>query len=88
MKAYEEGRAAYFATPPVNLVYAFHASLSHITKEKPSLEDRFRLHREASQRVKGAAAELGLKQLALDPAFAANGMTAVSKPSVGAFMSH
>jgi len=31
MKAYENGTAAYFATPPVNLIYAFHASLSLIT---------------------------------------------------------
>ena len=31
MKAYEAGTAAYFATPPVNLIYAFHASLSTIT---------------------------------------------------------
>jgi hypothetical protein len=31
MKAYEAGQAAYFATPPVNLIYAFHASLSLIT---------------------------------------------------------
>jgi alanine-glyoxylate transaminase/serine-glyoxylate transaminase/serine-pyruvate transaminase len=77
MKAYESGKPAYFATPPVNLIYAFHASLTKITKSTPSLADRYKLHREASQRVKVAAKELGLKQLALDPAFAANGMTAV-----------
>jgi len=43
MKAYESGSAAYFATPPVNLIYAFHASLSAITKSSPSLADRFKL---------------------------------------------
>jgi alanine-glyoxylate transaminase/serine-glyoxylate transaminase/serine-pyruvate transaminase len=80
MKAYESGSAAYFATPPVNLIYAFHASLSTITKSSPSLADRFKLHREASRRVKEAAAELGLKQLPLDPAFASNGMTALYFP--------
>jgi alanine-glyoxylate transaminase/serine-glyoxylate transaminase/serine-pyruvate transaminase len=78
MKAYENGTPAYFATPPVNLIYAFYESLTQITKASPSLEDRFKLHREASQRFKRAAAELGLKQLPLDPAYAANGMTAVS----------
>ena len=78
MKAYEEGRPAYFATPPVNLIQSFHASLKHITREAPSLDERFRLHREASRRIKSAAAELGFKQVALDPQFAANGMTAVS----------
>ena len=31
MRAYEEGRPAYFATPPVNLIYAFRASLELIT---------------------------------------------------------
>ena len=58
MNAYESGNAAYFATPPVNLIYAFHASLTQITKQAPSLEERFRLHREASQRMKAAAAEV------------------------------
>jgi len=80
MQAYEKGSAAYFATPPVNLVYAYHAALTQITKGKPSLEERFALHRAASKRVKDAMAELGLKQLPLDPAFAANGMTAIYFP--------
>lgn len=77
MKAYEAGQASYFATPPVNLIYAFHASLSLITKSSISLEDRFRLHREASQKVKDAAAKLGLKQVPVEPEYVANGMTAV-----------
>ena len=44
-----------------------------------SLDDRFRLHREASARVKQAAKELGLKQLARETVFEANGMTAVGR---------
>ncbi|KAJ7460596.1 pyridoxal phosphate-dependent transferase [Mycena latifolia] len=80
MKAYESGKPAYFATPPVNLIYAYHASLSQITKKAPSLEERFKLHCEASQQIKDTAAELGLKQLPLDPAFAAKGMTALYFP--------
>ncbi|KAF9523065.1 pyridoxal phosphate-dependent transferase [Crepidotus variabilis] len=84
MKAYEEGRAAYFATPPVNLIYAFKASLDLITGKAssnlPSLEERFKLHRQASQRIKSAATALGLKQLPLKPAEAANGMTAIYFP--------
>lgn len=63
MKAYESGAAAYFATPPVQLIYAFNASLKSITQGKVSLEDRFKLHREASQRIKAAAEELGMKQV-------------------------
>jgi len=80
MKAYESGKAAYFATPPVNLIYAFHESLRQITQTSPSLEERFRLHREASQRVKSIAAEIGLQQVPTDPAHAANGMTALFYP--------
>jgi len=80
MKAYENGLPAYFATPPVNLIYALNASLTTITKSYPSLADRFKLHQEASKRVKDAAAELGLKQVPLESAFASNGMTALYFP--------
>jgi alanine-glyoxylate transaminase/serine-glyoxylate transaminase/serine-pyruvate transaminase len=79
MKAYENGSPAYFATPPVNILYALHASLTQITKKAPSLEERFEMHRAASQRIKDAAAQLGLTQLPLTPNEAANGMTAVSE---------
>ncbi|KAI0794015.1 PLP-dependent transferase [Fomes fomentarius] len=80
MKAYEAGTAAYFATPPVNLIYAYHAALKQITRQSPSLEERFRLHRESSQRLKQTAEELGLKQLPLNNSIAANGMTALYFP--------
>ncbi|TRM65179.1 pyridoxal phosphate-dependent transferase [Schizophyllum amplum] len=80
MNAYEKGSPAYFATPPVNLIYAFHASLSTITRGSVSLEERFAAHRKASARMKEAVTAMGLKQLPLDPAFAANGMTAVYYP--------
>ncbi|KAF8075096.1 PLP-dependent transferase [Lyophyllum atratum] len=80
MKAYEAGTPAYFATPPVNLIHAYHASLLQLTRSSTSLDERFKLHREASQRVKKAATELGLKQIALEPAFAANGMTTLYYP--------
>ncbi len=81
MKAYENGSGAYFATPPVNLIYAFHASLSQITRSSPSLEERFKLHKQVSQKIKGLAAELGIKQVPLDSNYAANGMTAVDTQS-------
>jgi len=78
MRAYEQGTGAYFATPPVNLIYAFNASLTTITKSSEvSLEERFKRHEEASRRIKAAAGELGLRQVP-DPKNAANGMTAVS----------
>lgn len=77
MKAYEQGTPAYFATPPVQLVYAFYASLKTIVEGKFGIEERFRLHKVASQKIKDAAAGLGLKQVPLDPAYSSNGMTAV-----------
>lgn len=78
MNSYERDVPAYFTTPPVNLIYAYHTSLCQIIRSSPSLEERFRIHREVSQRVKAIAAQLGMKQLPQDPAQAANGMTAVS----------
>lgn len=78
MSTYEKNSAAYFATPPVNLIYAYHASLCQITQGNTSLEDRFKAHKDASQRVKEAAKDLGLKFVPLSEDVAANGMTAVS----------
>lgn len=70
--------AEIVVTAPVNLIYAFHTSLTQITRSQISVDDRIRLHHEASHKIKTAATNLGLKQVATDPAFAANGMTAVS----------
>ena len=94
MKAYEGGNPAYFATPPVNLIYAYNASLSLITAKRAAsegnlppevvvpLEKRFDLHKAASAKVRKAVAELGLKTVPLAEDEAANGMTAVSLPVV------
>lgn len=49
-----------------------------------SLDDRFRLHKEASARIKKAARELGLKQVVQETAFEANGMTAVGHIAIKA----
>lgn len=69
---------------PVNLIYALNASLKHITSSNVSLDDRFRLHREASARIKRAAEDLGLKQVPQETAFGANGMTAVGHIAIKA----
>ena len=63
MHAYEQGKPSYFATPPVNLIYALRTSLTRIVRGSPSLEDRFRLHRETSRRIRQALKDLGLKQV-------------------------
>ena len=78
MKAYEAGTPAYFATPPVNLIRAYHTSLTQILKSGVSLQERFKLHREAAQRIRDAAVALGLKLVPVDPYYTANGLSAVS----------
>ncbi|KAK0488885.1 pyridoxal phosphate-dependent transferase [Armillaria novae-zelandiae] len=77
MRAYDSGSPAYFATPPVNMVYAYHASLKQITVR---LEDRFRAHQRASERIKAVARQLGYTQIPQRPSIAANGMTAIYVP--------
>ena len=79
MKNYEAKKPSYFATPSPQLIHALHASLTQILSMPPST--RFSLHRSASERVKATISqELGLKQLATDPANQANGMTAFYVP--------
>ncbi|KAH0582978.1 hypothetical protein H2248_010871 [Termitomyces sp. 'cryptogamus'] len=80
MRAYDNKTAAYFATPPVNLIRAYHASLSEITKLSPSLDERYRIHKQVSRRVKALADQLGLSLVPKDTAYAANGMTAIYLP--------
>ena len=79
MKAYERNTAAYFATPPVNLIYAYRASLTQITQGPVSLRDRFQAHKDASRRFKKFAEGLGFKNVPLSEEVSANGMTAVSR---------
>lgn len=78
MQNYEAKKASYFATPSPQLIHALHTSLTQILS-KP-LSERFAAHRAASQKVKKAVSDLGLKQLASDPADQANGMTAIYLP--------
>jgi len=80
MQTYEKNTAGYFATPPVNLVYAYHASLNQILHGSVSLEERFARHREVSQRVKIEAEKLGYRGVPLGADVAANGMTALYVP--------
>lgn len=79
MKAYERNTAAYFATPPVNLIYAYHASLAQITQGPVSLQDRFQAHKDVSRRFKKFAEDLGFKNVPLSDQVSANGMTAVNR---------
>jgi alanine-glyoxylate transaminase / serine-glyoxylate transaminase / serine-pyruvate transaminase len=78
MQNYEAKKASYFATPSPQLIHALHTSLTQILS-KP-LAERFAAHRATSLKIKKAVTDLGLKQLASEPANQANGMTAIYLP--------
>ncbi|KAI0843398.1 alanine--glyoxylate aminotransferase [Hypoxylon sp. FL0890] len=78
MQNYEAKKPSYFATPSPQLIHALHTALTQILT-KP-LSDRFAKHREVSDKIKSAVAELGLKQVAANPEDQAHGMTAIYLP--------
>lgn len=78
MQNYEAGKPSYFATPSPQLIHALHTALTQILANP--LSERFAKHKEQSQRIKKVVTDLGLKQLASDPANQAAGMTAIYLP--------
>lgn len=78
MQNYEAKKASYFATPSPQLIHSLHTTLTQILSRP--LEQRFADHKAASQKIKKAVTELGLKQLASKPQDQANGMTAIYLP--------
>jgi len=54
--------------------------MSAITKQTPSLDERLKLHKEASKKVREACLDLGLKLVPTESKWAANGMTTVYAP--------
>ena len=75
MQNYEAKKASYFATPSPQLIHALDTALKQILSRP--VEDYWAAHKAASQKVKKAVADLGLKQLASKPENQANGMTAI-----------
>ncbi|KAF5100266.1 hypothetical protein D0Z03_000849 [Geotrichum reessii] len=80
MRAYEAGNPAYFATPPVQNVYGLRASLRQFAFSKAAMDNRFASHVAASNVIKDAIAEIGLKTVSLHRDSSAHGMTAVYLP--------
>ena len=78
MQNYEAKKPSYFATPSPQLIRALHTSLTQILAIP--LSSRFAAHRLASSKVKSAAADLHLDQIANSPENQANGMTALYLP--------
>jgi alanine-glyoxylate transaminase/serine-glyoxylate transaminase/serine-pyruvate transaminase len=78
MEAYEAGRAAYFATPPVNLVCALEVSLGQIVRE--GMEARFARHRRMARAFRAAWGALGLKMLPVSESVTAHTLSALYYP--------
>jgi alanine-glyoxylate transaminase/serine-glyoxylate transaminase/serine-pyruvate transaminase len=78
MEAYEARKAAYFATPAVNLVNALNASLGQILAE--GMETRFVRHERIGRACKAGMAALGLGQIPLKPEYAAHTLSAPRYP--------
>ncbi len=78
MEAYLARKGAYFATPPVNLIYALHESLREMLNE--GLEARIERHKRLSDAFKAGINAMGLKQVPASPDIAATTMTAIYFP--------
>jgi alanine-glyoxylate transaminase/serine-glyoxylate transaminase/serine-pyruvate transaminase len=79
MQAYESRKPMYFATPPVQLIYALNTSLKQILKRP--LADRFADHKKSSATIKDFVEKnLGLRTIPKSREESANGMTAVWIP--------
>ncbi|HBY98667.1 MAG TPA: alanine--glyoxylate aminotransferase family protein [Chloroflexi bacterium] len=78
MEAYEARKPAYFATPPVNLIYALDASLDHILAE--GMDARFARHARVGRAFRAAWQALDLSLVPLEEGLAANSLSAVYYP--------
>lgn len=78
MQAYQARKAAYFATPPVNLVKALGRSLQQIMTE--GLENVWQRHLRLSQAFKAGIQALGIEQVPLHPAVQAATLTTMYYP--------
>jgi alanine-glyoxylate transaminase/serine-glyoxylate transaminase/serine-pyruvate transaminase len=77
-EAYEAGRAAYFATPPVNLIAALDVSLGQILAE--GMEARFARHARMARAFRSAWQALALEMVPRTEALAANTLSALYLP--------
>ncbi len=82
LRAYEERRAAYFSTPPTNLVMALAAALAEIESEGTAA--RVSRHEEAARALRAAWRALGLRLLPVRDELAANTLSALCLPAAAA----
>ena len=79
MRAYEERRAAYFSTPPTNLVLALAAGLAEIESEGAAA--RIASHARAAAALRAAWQALGLRLLPVREDLAADTLSALLLPA-------
>ncbi len=79
MRAYEERRAAYFSTPPTNLVLALAAALAEIESEGAAA--RIASHARAAAALRAAWQALGLRLLPVREDLAADTLSALVLPA-------
>ncbi len=79
MRAYEERRPSYFATPNVNLIRALKVSLDQLLSQ--GMEKRWARHAAISTAFKAALNALGLKQVPTASTHAANTLSAIYFPT-------
>jgi len=80
MRAYEERRPSYFATPAVQLVQSLRVSLQLILQQTPDVRERFARHAAVSEEVKNEIESWGLSLVPVSRDKAAHTMTAVYLP--------
>lgn len=80
LKGFEEGRASYFATPPVQLINSLDVALDEILEQDGGLDKRVQTHEEKSNWFKSKITnELGLELVSQYPQndVSAHGLTAI-----------
>ena len=78
MKAYQERKASYFGTPPVNLIAALEVSLNQINNE--GIEHRVKRHQKYANAFRVAISALGLDIIPQYNEIAANTLSAIYYP--------
>ena len=79
MRAYEDRKAAYFATPPTNLIVALAAGLREILED--GIDARIAMHARGARALRAAWEVLGLRPVPLREEFNAFTLSALRYPS-------
>ncbi len=80
MKAYEEGKPSYFATPATSLVAALDVSLCALLADGSQMEGVFELHERSAKAMRAAWSIMGLTLLPKDEDCTSNLLSAIKFP--------